>query len=253
MYEKLSFDETYRQGVRQLLSSGQFRIARSGRLIPMDPRGELQTTWVFTNNEARRKYCSWWNHYYFGVFGVIPRICRFNCWKTVIYPRNVIETFQLCDTLRALNLPSKCGADRRNYTLNAWGGFIYGDSLEEGREYYEQIRAAIDSVIGKDVRIILKRGCTEMERARPSNTWDDYTAQEKAQEWQLDDLFQFSEEGFRQARWAVNDVKEGWILRAIEIGDSAAREAAEKYSDDPDIWKKLVVHSVTYHNTNTGE
>ena len=38
------------------------------------------------------------------------------------------------------------------------------------------------------------------------------------------------------------------LKRAIEIGDPTAREAAEKYSEDPDIWKKLVVTSVTYHD-----
>ena len=35
--------------------------------------------------------------------------------------------------------------------------------------------------------------------------------------------------------------------RAIEIGDPTAKVTAEKYSSDPEIWSKLVVHSVTYH------
>ncbi len=245
MYRQLKFDHTYRKKVRELLSEG-FMIGSSGRLEPIRPKGTVGSPWAFTNFDARRKFCSHWNHVYCSKFDLIPRFCRFNCWKTVVYPRCVSELLQLADILRSLNLPSKCGSDLREYTYAAWGGYIYGDTLEQGREYYAQIREVVDKVMSPDVRIILKRGCTEMERLRPSNEWDDYTEDEKALEFQLDDLFHFAEIDFTQAAWNIRDVKEGWILRAISIGDPSVEQALADYSHGTKL-ADLIVQSVTYH------
>lgn len=256
MYRKVTMDKFFRKKVRKLLNRGQFKIGPSGRLEPTSPKGSLATPWVFTNFDARRKFCNHWNSIYCGEFDLIPRFCRFNCWKTVIYPRNVYETFLLHDVLRSLNLPSKCGADRRNYTYRkmqngtvcgAWGGYIYGDTLEQGREYYTQIRKAVDEIISPDIDIILKRGCTEMERLKPSDTWDDYTDGDKALELQLDDVFHFEELTFNQAAWTVRDVKEGWILRAIEMADPTVEQTLTAYGEGVTL-ADLTVKSITYHN-----
>lgn len=245
MYRKLRFDQEYRKKVRELLNEG-WKIGRSGKLEPLMPKGIIGIPWVFTNYDARRKFCTLWNNVYCQKFNLIPAFCRFNCWKTVVYPRNVHELFVLADLLRALNLPSKCGIDRRPYTYSAWGGYVYGDTLNQGKEYYAQTRKAVDTAISTDTRVILKRGCTEMERLKPSNTWDDFPDNQKALEFQLDDLFHFEEIDFVQSAWMIRDIKETWILRAIEIGDQTVERTLAEYSEGVKL-SDLIVHAVTYH------
>ena len=119
------------------------------------------------------------------------------------------------------------------------------DSLEEGRSHYKQVRAAMP----KKVPVILKRGCTEMERIIPSNTWDAMAEKDLEMEKKIMDRISFTERHYIQGKWQKEEIKENWIKHAIMIGDPTARETAEKYSKDPDIWNKLVVVSHTYHNT----
>lgn len=247
MYSKIVLDATYRETVRRLINSARFKIGQHGKLEYTSMAGALNIPWVFTNHDARRKFCGLWNGIYCKEFNLIPRFCRFNCWKTVAYPNNVFETFQMADVLRSLDLPSKCGADRRNYTHRAWGAYIYGDSLEQGREYYAMVRDAVTRVIGPHVDVILKRGCTEMERLKQSDKWDNWTDDEQALEAQIDDLFSMQETDFHQSAWLKRDIKEGWILRAIEIGDPTVEKALAQYGNGVTIGD-LTVRALTYHD-----
>ena len=251
MYTKLPFDElsvpavhSFTERVNRLMEK-DYKIGTAGRLVPRSPQGSRAIPWIFINQDARKKFCTFWNHVCTIYFRLIPTNCRMNCWKTVVKPRNVLELFEVYETLVELDLPSKIGMDLRNYTYGAWAGFIYGDTLEEGKEYYKRVKKAMQP---KKVPIILKRGCTEMERLRPSDQWNEITEKELNLERRLCDLFEFSELYFAQASWLKTEIQERWIKRAIEIGDPTAREAAEKYSKDPDIWDKLVVSAVTYHD-----
>jgi hypothetical protein len=251
MYTKLPFDSlntksqrTFSDTVTNLLST-EYKIGPSGKLIGKDPQGGRNIPWVFIHHEMRKKFCSFWNNVCTMRFNLIPTPCRMSCWKTVIKPRNVLELFSVYETMIALNLPSKIGMDLRKYTYGPWAGFIYADTLQEGQKYTKMI---VDAVKPKRVPIILKRGCTEMERLIPSDQWNKISEKDIELERRLCDLFDFSEPYFAQAAWLKTEIKEQWIKRAIEIGDPTAQEAAEKYSDDPDIWNKLVVHSVTYHD-----
>ena len=251
MYSKLPFDSlsvntphSFSERVNRL-TERDYKIGTSGRLVPKSPQGGRAIPWIFINQDARKKFCAFWNHVCTTHFNLIPTNCRMNCWKTVIKPRNVLELFEVYETMVALDLPSKVGMDMRNYTYGAWAGFVYADTLEEGREYYNRLK---DAVKPKRVPIILKRGCTEMERLVSSDKWGTISEKDLELERRLCDLFEFSEPYFAQAAWLKVEIRERWIRRAIEIGDPTAREAAEKYSEDPDIWEKLVVESVTYHD-----
>ncbi len=148
-----------------------------------------------------------------------------------------------------LNLPSKIGMDVRDYTHGAWAGFVYTDSLDEGRAHYKIVRKEIPNKIP----VILKRGCTEMERLEDSDKWDEVPEAHIEMERRLLDLFDFDERFYNQAAWHKHEIKENWIKHAIKIGDPTAKEVAEKYSNDPNIWKRLVVESVTYHEEEKEE
>ena len=243
MYEDLEFDKLLRKGTARLCNS-EFKMGPGGKLEPKMVEGARGMPWIFINHDARKKFCWFWNQVCCGVFSIIPTNCRFNCWKTVLKPNNVKELFECYDILKRLDLPSKIGMDLRDYTYGAWAGFIYADTLEEGRSYYKQVREALP----KKVSVILKRGCTEMERLKPSKEWDNMAKVDFEMEQKLLDRFKFDERHYHQAKWYKKEIEENWIIRAIQIGDPTARETAEKYSDDPDVWNKLVVVSQTYHS-----
>ena len=242
MYTKLDFNKRFFNKVTELIGP-IFKIGYDGKLISKDPCGTLETPWVFINHDARKKFCNIWNGVYCIKFNLIPTHCRINCWKTVVKIPTVKDLYQCYEIFKQMDLPSKLGIDRRDYTTTPYAGFIYGDSLEQGRKYYKIARANIP----EHIPIILKRGCTEMERLKPSDKWDEITVEDLHTEDRLNDIFRFEEKNFAMASWVKKSVKEKWITHAIMIGDPTAKETAEKYSDDPDIWNKLVVHSVTYH------
>ena len=243
MYRNLNFEEDYKKIRTLLLNSGRYIIGQDGKVVSAKVAGAKDTPWIFINHDARKKFCGFWNGVCCLAYKLIPSHCRFNCWKTVIKPRNVKELFELFDILTRLQLPAKLGMDLRDYTHGAWAGFVYADTLEEGRSYYKAVREAVPL----EIPVILKRGCTEMEQLLSSDKWDNFTDRDEYLERKLHDLFHFEEQNFVQAAWLKHEIKENWIRHAIKIGDPTARETAEKMSDDPNIWDRLVVSSVTYH------
>jgi hypothetical protein len=133
--------------------------------------------------------------------------------------------------------------DLRDYTHTPYAGFFYTDSLEEGRKVYKIVRKKIHP----SIEVILKRGCTEMEAKLSSDKWDVIPEEHLETERRLHDTFSFSEDHFYQSPWHKLEIQKNWLRHAIKIGDPTARETLEQETGDPDIWKKLVVESVTYH------
>jgi hypothetical protein len=258
MYDYLSFNKPFKQKVKQDLSRGK-RLNHEGKIEPVAPGAAVNSPWVFIA-KGRHKFCGIYNHVMCQAHQLIPTYCRFKCWKTVIKPRNLKELFGLYEVLTALQLPSKCGMDLRDYTFGAWAGFIYACSLPEGRRYHAKILQALKDRFGENevsdksadfpqqITAILKRGCTEMEALKPSDKWNEASEDELVLEGQIEDMYAHDDHDAHQSQWVKNDIMERWIYRAIEIGDPTAREMAERYSADPNVWDKLVVHSVTYHD-----
>ncbi len=127
--------------------------------------------------------CELWHQVMFDIIGskyrkFIPSGCQ-QCWKVVVRPRTLHELFKLLDIEFRLQLPSKCGIERRATVHGLYGGYFYNTSLEQGLERYEQIRVEVDENISPDVEVRLKRACTEFELAFPdSRSW-------KIEDWQL--------------------------------------------------------------------
>jgi hypothetical protein len=251
MYSILSFDSRLEALRRRLRAEKIFRINEHGKIVLADPGRAWDMPWIVIGN-PRRKFCYHWNHVYCGMMNLIPRFCRFNCWKVVAKPRNIKETLLLHGSMKTLDLPSKVGMDLRPYTFGAWAAFFYADSLDQAKTYYLIVRPEI-AKIAPEIPVIVKRGCTEMEAIRPSKTWDTWTDEEQRLEAALDDLFEFEELPFTESAWMRNDIMERWIKHAISIGDPTAREMAEAMSCDPDIWRRLVVTADTYHEDIASE
>lgn len=247
LYEENAFNARIRNARKTILASGNFKLNETGRAVMTKIGGAWTDNWIFTQ-AGRQKACLYYLNIYCMRFNCIPTHCRFNCWKTVIKPRTVKELFALYEINKRLDLPAKCGIDNRTYTHGHYAGFVYADTLPEGKKYYEIYRKEVDEHISPDVSVILKRGCTEMEKLKQSLYWSKVDEEDILFERAMNDFFCFESLDFYQPKWLRHEIKTRWVEAAICTGDPTAREMAIEFSGDENIWKKIVVESVTYHD-----
>jgi len=133
--------------------------------------GEPRTPWVYWHPPGTD--CYFHNDIIFKRFGILPSYCA-ECYKVVVVPKTVEELFQLCDIQQQLEgFPCKCGIEIREDVNRNYGGYWYNEGLKKGETCYELIREMITKYIGPQVRVALKRACTEYERKfGPSNEWE---------------------------------------------------------------------------------
>lgn len=166
------------------------------------------------------------------------------CWKVVIYPRTVVELVKLYRWQQTLKKPCKCGCDFRTWTGHLYGGYHYTRSLAEGKRRYKQVRAWADKNLGEDAEVILKRGCTEFERAvGPSDDWK-VTEGQKIFEAQFDAIV-IPEPCNTAADHFVERYLRGWITFAYSRGDTSYLQLTGG--------KKLHPDYVTYHKEEGAE
>ena len=138
-----------------------------------------------------------------------------------------------------MDVPAKCGIEMRDYTPKFYGGYFYNNSLDEGRERYEQVRKAIDENMtgGKDVSVILKRGCTEFEMLKgPSHAWHNTGGEEYMLEI-IDAFVHNPRGGGEQSKMVKDHVKLKWFLWAHMNGDMSYKELNGGKSLFPDYVK----------------
>jgi hypothetical protein len=242
-------EEELTNKIEQILASsgaGLYVRPGDGRIAFRFEGMTSQTPWIHISHGTRRE-CGLWNHIYTKQFKIIPKGCRNGCWKTVIKPPNVVGLFQLEGLMQALGLPSKCGIDIRNYTPGAYAGFVYGDSIADGREYYQRFKAALEEMGAGDWPIILKRACTEQEMIIPSDQWDTYMTPEKRLiEKKLDDIFAHDQgDGGGQSDWIKNVIRRRWLRHALAIGDQTWRELMDEVPEG------FFPHTVQYQDWET--
>ncbi len=225
--------------------NGFFTRARDGRLDHSAKALPVQSPWIFLKSTNTR-HCNLWNQVYFRHFNLIPSFCRFCCWKVVVKPPTVKELFKLEPIFKSSGETCKCGMDVREYTPDPWAGFMYTDSMMQGREKLKKIKGMIAEFFGKNHGwdCFLKRGCTEMEMAKPADQWDDVTEWEIEKEHLLDEMFVKREEEGHQSNWLKQQIRRRWIRRAIGIGDKTWREVVI----NPD---KYLPHTVRFDNDKT--
>lgn len=207
--------------VRPLLERGLFRFTTAGK-IESDQQMVSETPWVHVRQCTWRN-CSLWHQVWFGHYNIIPSGCQ-ECWKVVIRPRTLAELFQVHDLLCALDLPSKCGIEKRYSVHGLYGGYMYNDSKEEGLSCLENIR----KMLPDGVEAFLKRACTEFEhKFGDSSKWG-VTPEQLALEKRLDDLFIDTRKKGDQGKELKNHVMANWIRFAYANGDQTAKEFSSK-------------------------
>lgn len=192
----------------------------------------LNRTWTFANICHDRK-CGKWLHLYNQYYKILPPPCK-QCWKIVYAPRTVTELIHIREIQAKMNLPAKCGIEKRDYTsgLGGYRAFWYCPffgGLKGGREHFKLINEYLVKELGevyihdmrREGRFFLKRGCTELERDfGPSDKWDKYDFSAKFK--LLETVWEDPEELEREWTPLVYTNTKRWIEFAIAHGDLSA-------------------------------
>lgn len=223
------FDKPTADTLRRVIAAG-FYIRVDGQVEAVAPNRTLDSPWVFIG-EPEQPECLLWLGVYWEMFRLIPSYCRFRCHKVVAFPRSVRQLFDLYVVMRdKIGWPSKCGVDRRPYTSAPYAAFFYNTSMEEGQECYRLVREKIDAHMpdGQSIRVLLKKGCTEMEDAlqggRPTDTWCGMSGAEWDMEAHLDGIFYHGKDDVCQADWHKRYIQFRWLEHAYSIGDQTWKE-----------------------------
>ena len=115
----------------------------------------------------------------------VPSFCH-NCYKVVIAPTDLDQVEKIGKWQRSTcednGWPCKVGAEVRPYVKRKWGAYFYCRGLEEGKERHRLVREWVDGNLGTDVRVFLKRGCTEFEIALgDSDKWEMINRQDEVE------------------------------------------------------------------------
>lgn len=169
----------------------------------------------------------------------VPSGCQ-NCYKVVVRPKTVTQLFELDKLEEEMGRASKCGIEVRDSVHGLYGGYFYNLGLDAGLECYKAIREAVDQRLGKDVAVILKRGCTEMEHAvGPSDKWEITDEQKEVERLITDWIVEPEKNEGNQPEAVIWHVKRKWIEYAFKHGDVTYKELTND--------KSIVPGYVTYH------
>lgn len=232
------------------------KIEAKGKSMAIDP------PWAYVKPGPAQN-CMFWHHMLFRqVFNsaMVPIQCH-NCWKVVLAPRDIEELFACYIMQHEMGRPSKCGTEtERDNTPRNYGGYWYNNSLQEGLECYNAVKAELErgkvyerEILGCPVKVkfgngydesvpplILKRACTEFEQAcGPSDQWNWDDEQVELERIAFDS---FSQEitHSRQTDIQLSIIFQDWIHRAFRVGD-------EKYLLFTN-GNRLFPPPVTYHD-----
>lgn len=213
--------------------------------FPFDQMIEPRSPWRFV---IHNDDCFMWSDVLFEVVSnqigkaFVPSYCH-DCFKIVVAPRTLKELFALEALMGELGLPSKCGIEVRDYCPRIYGGYFYNRSVEEGQENHKIVRAAIDEdpLLGPDVPVILKRGCTEMEaKLGPSHQWSPPMRKQKKLEALILDTIEWEPLVVDQPLELIRNLHRRWIEWAFAHGDETYREYTGGFP--------VKGAPVTYHN-----
>ena len=187
LYETLTRIDVM-EPIAQKLVNRQMEIDPDDQRATIQGKSILPKPWILSGIDTERN-CSIWFSFIFENYNLIHPGCR-SCWKICYRPRNLDELFfiyKLQQEMKNEFIPGtefhyhgKCGVERRAYVGNQGGysSFWY-NPLSCGLETARKIRLAVYDRISKKInpepKVILKRGCTEMELSYPpSDNWEEY-------------------------------------------------------------------------------
>lgn len=218
------------------LKKGAMYLTESGKVRFNVEGAQFDTPWVHPRTDPNRD-CGLWHGIMFDYYGILPSPC-FECWKVVVSPRTLKELFMLLDLQSEYwEGPCKCGIEVRDYTPRLYGGYFYNDSLDLGQEAYRKVRELVSEHISPDVKVILKRACTEFEmKLGPSNAWQLQPGQLEKEE-AIAGLFDNRDSAHWEQVTSIRPrVMRAWIQWAYKYGDKTYLE----YNDGVPLYPETV-------------
>ena len=234
--------------IQPQLESGLFRVRPEDGMLTMTGEAAVffDSSWIPTNLPKDRN-CALWHRVYFFHYGLLPRNC-FHCYKVVTRPKNLDDLFAILKLQRKMNLPSKCGIEKRPYASHKghYAAFWYcpmEGGLDGAREHHKLVERAVHRAVGIHTKVILKRACTEFEdKFGPSSEWV-YPKEHHLKEDLLDASWDLHTIDTIESTMLDVTRKMDWIDYARLRGDPTA----EKYYDT--LRNVGIVSTVTYHDT----
>lgn len=205
-----------------LFANGRFFLRDDGK-ITQTTRLTHDSPWIH-HKTAPNRNCGLY-HVYHEYFKFVHSRCQ-ECWKVVVRPRTLLELYKLMELQKALDLPCKCGIEKRGTVFGLYGGYFYNDSKELGLECYKLVRANVDANLSPDVIVILKRGCTEFEiggHGGPSDKWE-VSKDQTEMEAILNDLVYQDVVKLPQPDHVKEAIFRSWIHYAYANGDVTYKE-----------------------------
>lgn len=228
--------------LKPLLEQKGYKLRlEDGKFVPRNTACSYDVPWVYvkTTPEAR---CDIYQTVFHQIFKHVHSFCR-ECYKVVVRPRTLEELFDLYELERELDVPCKCGIERRDTVHGLYGGYFYNRGIKEGLERYKQVRELVNEKISTETPVILKRYCTEYEIGEkalgPSNEMPDITTEEREWEITVESLIPRVGFGTRQTDYQIAHVMRDWIHYAYKNGD----ETYKLFTGGSPLFQKYV----TYH------
>lgn len=233
-YDRLQ-DETY------IINADTGKI-HNKRELNNDVEMAVDCPWMYTNN-PKGMHCNWWRDIA-PLFNFIPSHCL-TCYKIVVRPTTVVGLYGLFKMQQKMATDNpdcgcKCGIEKRDYVRGNYGGYFYTRSLQAGLDRYKEVRQMVDSYIGPDTVVILKRACTEFElRFGPSDKWEET---DNSIQWEkiIAEGCVMKEWKYKQGDLHRMKVVREWIKRAWSIDDPTVYELTDG--------EPLAPSCVTYHD-----
>jgi len=255
MWNDLWWTEEAEERFNQSLNGMKLDV-NIGKLMPRYVEAGTETNWLFFGHSGRHMDCGLWHAIMFKFFNFVPSYCRFRCYKVVIRIPTVETLLRFHNFVQAFPLflesctplHGKCGIDERWYTDTPYDAFFYCDGLEMGIERYKQVKSLLRDhfSFAPDLPVILKRACTEFERAYgPTNGefWQEPMPLKHIDlQRRLEDVYASTLLEVRQPEWLVNKVYRRWIKFANTHGD---KTWLNYYAGESDF---LSAKATTYHH-----
>lgn len=232
--------------------------AKIGEKLRLHNRHSLNRTWIFTKVCPDRN-CGNWLGIYTEYYKILSPPCK-QCWKVVYAPQTLKELMTVREMQAKMDLPSKCGLEKRDYTsgIGGYRAFWYCpffDGLEGGRKRFAEVRRELELTFSpewirerqENGHLFLKRGCTELERDYgPSDQWDQYDFEGKFK--LLETVWGRAPNLEREWSPMIYTIMKRWIEFAVAYGDPTVREYIGREPDS-----SLGVAAVKYHDSKHRE
>ena len=189
----------------------------------------------------------------FNTYQAIPEFC-FGCYKVQIEPENLIDlikTYLIFDNIEFENNNTrKCMVETRPKINGHYKALIYCSSLEEAENLKKQIEKIFFKNLGKEVKINVKRGCTEYGAKYPQykNLKENvmsYVTDWKKYESLIDDNFPdlIVDNNIKPTINGVtlNDAMtiQNWLKYGLLIGDETCKDIKSYFFNNEYLEKKI--------------